>query len=162
MLKSPANHCDRQGGRTLFSVQLFRMTKLIRTAGGAQKGVRPARVRLALRPHHLSNRTLLRRLETPPWGRYCCKSPRGVARPGRFGNNRIRIADSVNQNFRFDLDARKLFFVPAPKNVLQQYRPHVEVASPSMHPRRSLYAAYAALRPTDVRLRGRARSGRNS
>src|SRR5262245_38437132 len=25
-------------------------------------------------------------------GRYCCKSPRGEARPGKFGNNRIRIA----------------------------------------------------------------------
>jgi len=67
------------------------VTKLIRTAGGAQKGVRPRRAGLALRLHHLSNRTLLRRLETSPWGRYCCKSPRGVARPGRFGNNRIRI-----------------------------------------------------------------------
>jgi hypothetical protein len=56
-------------------------------------------------------------------GRYCCKSPRGAARPGKFGNNRIRIAGSVNQNSRFDPWARKLFFVPAPKIVLQQYRP---------------------------------------
>jgi hypothetical protein len=30
-------------------------------------------------------------------GRYCCKSPRGAARPGKFGNNRIRMAGSVNQ-----------------------------------------------------------------
>jgi hypothetical protein len=29
----------------------------------------------------------------------------------------------VNQNSRFDPWARKLFFVPAPKIVLQQYRP---------------------------------------
>ena len=48
----------------------------------------------------------------------CCKSRRGVARPGKFGNNRSRMAGSVNQNFRFDLGARKLFFVPAPKIVL--------------------------------------------
>jgi hypothetical protein len=56
-------------------------------------------------------------------GRYCCKSPRGTTRPGKFGNNRIRIAGSVNHNSRFDPWARKLFFVPAPKIVLQQYRP---------------------------------------
>jgi hypothetical protein len=55
-------------------------------------------------------------------GRYCCKSPRGATRPGKFGNNRIRMAGSVNQNFRFDLGARKLFFVSAPKIVLQQNR----------------------------------------
>jgi len=35
----------------------------------------------------------------------------GAARPGKFGDNRIRMAGSVNQNFRFDLGARKLFFV---------------------------------------------------
>src|SRR5262249_17467294 len=62
-------------------------------------------------------------VQTSPYGRYCCKSPRGAARPGKFGNNRIRIAGSVNQNSRFDLRARKLFFVPASKIVLQQYRP---------------------------------------
>jgi hypothetical protein len=33
------------------------------------------------------------------------------------------MAGSVNQNSRFDLGGRKLFFVPAPKIVLQQYRP---------------------------------------
>jgi len=32
------------------------------------------------------------------------------------------MAGFVNQNYRFDLGARKLFFVPAPKIVLQQYR----------------------------------------
>src|SRR5215469_2430502 len=57
------------------------------------------------------------------YGRYCCKSPRGAARPGKFGNNRIRMTGSVNQNSRFELGERKLFFVPAPKIVLQQYRP---------------------------------------
>src|SRR5215467_5831807 len=51
---------------------------------------------------------------------------RGAARPGKFGNNRIRIVRSVNQNSRFDPCARKLFFVPSPKIVLQQYRPDSE------------------------------------
>jgi len=37
------------------------------------------------------------------------------------------MAGSVNQNSRFDLGARKLFFVPASKIVLQQYRPYPEV-----------------------------------
>jgi hypothetical protein len=37
------------------------------------------------------------------------------------------MAGFVNQNSRFDLGARKLFFVPAPKIVLQQYRPDPEV-----------------------------------
>jgi hypothetical protein len=37
------------------------------------------------------------------------------------------MAGSVNQNSRFDLGARKLFFVPPPKIVLQQYRPTTEV-----------------------------------
>jgi len=36
------------------------------------------------------------------------------------------MAGSVNQNSRFDLGARKLFFVPASKIVLQQYRPDLE------------------------------------
>jgi alpha/beta hydrolase fold len=36
------------------------------------------------------------------------------------------MAGFVNQNSRFDLGARKLFFVPAPKIVLQQYRPEPE------------------------------------
>jgi len=36
------------------------------------------------------------------------------------------MAGSVNQNTRFDLAARKLFFVPASKIVLQQYRPDAE------------------------------------
>src|SRR5215831_15786426 len=58
------------------------------------------------------------------FGGYCCKSPRGAARRGKFGNSsRIRMAGSVHRNSRFDLGARKLFFVPAPKIVLQQYRP---------------------------------------
>jgi hypothetical protein len=60
-------------------------------------------------------------------GRCCCKSPRGGARPGKFDNNRIRMTGSVNQNSRFDLGARKLFFVPAPKIVLQQYRPNAVI-----------------------------------
>jgi hypothetical protein len=64
---------------------------------------------------------------TAALGRYCCKSPRGTARPGKFGNNRIRIVGSVNQISRFDPWARKLFFVPAPKIVLQQYRPAPEI-----------------------------------
>jgi hypothetical protein len=54
------------------------------------------------------------------------KVPEKVARPGKFGNNRIRMAGSVNQNLRFDLGARKLFFVPAPEIVLQQYRPRAD------------------------------------
>jgi hypothetical protein len=62
-------------------------------------------------------------LATSGYGRYCCKSHRGTARPGKFGNNRIRMAGSVNQNSRFDLGVRKVFFIPAPKIVLQQYRP---------------------------------------
>jgi hypothetical protein len=33
------------------------------------------------------------------------------------------MAGSVNQNSRFDLGARKVFSIPAPKIVLQQYRP---------------------------------------
>jgi hypothetical protein len=33
------------------------------------------------------------------------------------------MAGSVNQNSRFDLGVRKVFFIPAPKIVLQQYRP---------------------------------------
>src|SRR5215469_11533943 len=66
------------------------------------------------------------------YGRYCCKSPRGAARPGKFGNNRIRMAGSVNQNSRFDLGARKLFFVPAPKIVLQQNRPDAEAPTTGM------------------------------
>jgi hypothetical protein len=33
-------------------------------------------------------------------GRFCCKSLRGAARPGKFGNNRIRIVGSVNQMIR--------------------------------------------------------------
>jgi len=37
------------------------------------------------------------------------------------------MAGSVNQNFRFDLGARKMFFVPTPKIVLQQYRPSASV-----------------------------------
>jgi len=64
-------------------------------------------------------------------GRYCCKSPRGAARPGKFGNNRIRMVGSVNQNSRFDLGARKLFFVPAPKIVLQQNRPSSVMTTPT-------------------------------
>jgi hypothetical protein len=38
----------------------------------------------------------------------------------------IRMTGSVDQNSRFDLGARKLFFVPAPKIVLQQYRPDAD------------------------------------
>jgi hypothetical protein len=37
------------------------------------------------------------------------------------------MAGSVNQNSRFDLGVRKVFFIPAPKIVLQQYRPYPEV-----------------------------------
>jgi len=37
------------------------------------------------------------------------------------------MAGSVNQNSQFDLGARKLFFVPASKTVLQQYRPRANV-----------------------------------
>jgi hypothetical protein len=36
------------------------------------------------------------------------------------------MAGSVNQNSRFDLGVRKVFFIPAPKIVLQQYRPQAE------------------------------------
>jgi hypothetical protein len=46
------------------------------------------------------------------------------------------MAGSVNQNFRFDLGARKMFFVPAPKIVLQQNRPNSAVTV--IGPRRQL------------------------
>ena len=83
----------------------------------ASKSVRPKLVRSTVKSGKAEA------LSGSASGRYCCKSPRGAARPGKFGNNRIRIAGSVNQNSRFDPWARKLFFVPAPKIVLQQYRP---------------------------------------
>jgi hypothetical protein len=59
--------------------------------------------------------------------RYCCKSLREAARPWKFDNNRIRIAGSVNQNSQFGLRARKLFFIPGPKILLQQYRPGADI-----------------------------------
>jgi hypothetical protein len=88
-------------------------------------------------PEERSNSTLL------AWRRMACWSASGslenkntsdgvrpiAARPGKFGNNRIRIAGSVNQNSQFDRWARKLFFVPAPKIVLQQYRPIPEMTA---------------------------------
>ena len=48
--------------------------------------------------------------------RYCCKSPRGAARPGKFGNNRIRTAGSVNQNSRFRSRCEKIVLRSSTKN----------------------------------------------
>ena len=51
------------------------------------------------------------------------QNSREAARPGKFANNRIRLAESKNQNSQFGRGGRKLFYVPGPKKVLQHIPP---------------------------------------
>jgi hypothetical protein len=59
--------------------------------------------------------------------RYCCKSRRCPARRAKTGNNRIQTTAFVNQYFLSHRNAGKVFFAPASKIILQQYRPIADI-----------------------------------
>jgi hypothetical protein len=51
-----------------------------------------------------------------------------------MGNNRIRKAGFLNQNFLCATNPRKTFFAPVPKIFLQQYRPKADIGEQSSDP----------------------------
>ena len=76
-----------------------------------------------------------------------CKRRRCPARRAKTGNNRIQTTAFVNQYFLFPRNAGKVFFAPASKIFLQQYRPGAdieELRSPSGRTRLWCQAAFKA------------------